>query len=119
MVGYIAKRFKAFAFAFNGIALLFKESAHAKIHALAVIVVSISAYLLGLKSVDWMVLILCFALVLSLEALNSAIEYTLDLLHPEQHPLVKKAKDVAAGAVLIAAIASIFIAFIVFIPYFS
>lgn len=118
MVGYFKNRLKAFGFAFNGIALLFKESVHAKIHALAVLVVATAALYFKLPSEDWIPLLLCFALVLGLEAINSAIEYSLDLLHPEQHPLVKKAKDIAAGAVLIAAISSIFVAIIVFLPYF-
>ncbi len=117
MVGYLSKRLKAFGYAFNGIALLFKESAHAKIHALAIIVVTAAGLYLNIDWQDWRPLLLCFILVLGLEALNSALEYSLDLLHPEQHPLVKKAKDTAAGAVLIAAIGSIIMAILVFKPY--
>lgn len=118
MVGYFKNRLKAFGFAFNGIALLFKESVHAKIHGLAIIVVLGAGWYFNLPNEDWIPLLLCFALVLSLEAVNSAIEYSLDLLHPERHPLVKKAKDVAAAAVLIAAIISVCVAVLVFKPFF-
>jgi len=117
MVGYFAKRLKAFGHAFNGIGLLFKDGAHARIHLLAVLVVSFLAYKLNASSADWIHLILCYALVIGLEALNSAIEYIVDLASPEYHELAKKAKDVAAAAVLVAAIGSIIIALIIFLPY--
>lgn len=116
MVGYFAKRLKAFGHALNGIGLLFKDGAHARIHLLAVFVVSLLAYKLDVSSADWIHLILCYALVIGLEALNSAIEYVVDLASPEYHELAKKAKDVAAAAVLIAAIGSVIIAVLIFSP---
>jgi diacylglycerol kinase len=59
---------------------------------------------------------LCIALVLALEAVNSAIEYLADKISPEQDPLIGKAKDIAAGAVLIAAIGAAIIGSLIFIP---
>jgi len=117
MVGYLKNRLAAFVYAFNGIITFFKDGFHAKVHALAIFFVSSLGYYLEISRQDWINVILCFGLVISLEAINSAIEYSLDLLHPDQHPLVKKAKDVAAGAVLLAALASIVIAVIIFKPY--
>tara|TARA_Y100001934_G_C12151591_1_gene677596 strand:- start:304 stop:657 length:354 start_codon:yes stop_codon:yes gene_type:complete len=117
-VGYLKKRIFAFRVAFEGLGLLFKESAHARIHLLAIVVVSSSAIYLNVSNSEWIALILCYGAVLSLEAMNSAIEYTLNLTHPEKHPLAKKAKDIAAAAVIIAAICSVIIALIIFVPKF-
>lgn len=119
MVGYFAKRLKAFGHALNGIGLLFKDGVHARIHLLAVIVVSFLAYKLNVSSTDWIHLILCYALVIGFEAINSAIEYIVDLASPEYHELAKKAKDVAAAAVLIAALGSVIIAMLIFTPYLN
>lgn len=115
-MGYLRNRIKAFGFAFNGLALFFRESPHARIHLLAVVLVSLSAWYFELSKVEWLIIILCYALVLGLEALNSAIEYVVDLASPEYHNLARKAKDVAAAAVLIAALASFVITLIIFIP---
>ncbi|WP_421753946.1 diacylglycerol kinase [Croceimicrobium sp.] len=117
-MGYLKKRIIAFRVAFEGLGLLFREAAHARIHLLAVVLVSATAIYLNVDKTEWIALILCYGAVLSLEAVNSAIEYTLDLTHPENHPLAKKAKDIAAAAVLIAAICSVIIALIIFVPKF-
>lgn len=93
------------------------EGAHARIHLLAVALVSILGYHFDISRSDWVDLILCFALVLGLEAINSAIEYVVDLASPEYHDLAKKAKDVAAASVLIAAIFSVIIAILIFSPH--
>ena len=62
---------------------------------------------------------ICIALVISLEAVNTALEYLTDLVSPERHPLAGKAKDVAAAAVLIAAIGSAIVGLLIFVPKFS
>lgn len=59
---------------------------------------------------------LCIALVLSLEALNTAVEHLTDLVSPDYHPLAGKAKDVAAAAVLIAAMGAIVAGGLIFLP---
>ncbi len=117
MVGYIIKRIKAFGDAFRGIATFIKEGAHARIHLLAVALVTFAGFYFDLSNSDWIDLILCFALVLGLEAINSAIEYAVDLASPEYHDLAKKAKDVAAASVLIAAIFSVILAILIFSPH--
>jgi diacylglycerol kinase (ATP) len=117
-VGYLINRLKAFGFAFNGIGLFFKEGAHAKVHLLAVLVVSILGWQVGISPMEWCLLILCYGLVISMEAMNSAIEHTVDLAEPNQHPLAKKAKDIAAAAVLMSALAALLIGLIIFVPIF-
>ncbi len=75
-----------------------------KVHLIAAILVAVAAAWLEIKPVEWALLLLAMALVISLEMVNTAIELTIDRIGPERHPLAKAAKDTAAGAVLIAAV---------------
>jgi len=112
-------KIKSFYYAFKGIAdLLSGRHPNAMIHLLAVIIVSITGFWLRLSATEWCIIILCFALVLALEAVNSAIEYIVDLVSPDYHTLAGKAKDMAAAAVLLAAIAAAIIATIIFLSKF-
>ncbi len=116
-MGYISKRVFAFKNAFAGIFVFFKHGEHAKLHLIATLFVVFLGWYLQISSTDWMISLLCIALVLSLEAVNSAIEYLVDLASPNFHPLAKKSKDIAAAAVLIAAIFALIIGLLIFIPY--
>jgi len=110
---------KSFYYAFKGIAdLLSGRHKNAIIQMLAVYVVTGFGFWFGIEAWEWCIVILCFMMVLALEAVNSAIEYAIDLSSPEQHPLAGKAKDMAAAAVLIAAIGTVIIAGIIFVPRF-
>ena len=73
-------------------------------------------YFLQLSATEWCLIMICMALVLTAEALNTAIEYLTDLASPEFHPLAGKAKDVAAGSVLIAVIICGGVWGIIFLP---
>ena len=111
---------KSFYFAFKGIADLFSgRHPNAIVHLVAVVTVCIAGYFFKISTSEWLVIILCFIAVISLEAMNSAIEYVVDLASPEHHPLAKKAKDMAAGAVLLTAIGAVVIAAIIFLPKFN
>ena len=83
---------------------------------MAVVVVCIAGFSFGLSTSEWLVIVLCFVIVITLEAVNSAVEYVVDLASPDYHKLAEKAKDMAAGAVLLAAIGSVIIALIIFLP---
>lgn len=111
-------RIRAFGYAFNGTRLFIRENVHARIHLLAVVLITILGFWVGLNREEWIAVLICFALVLALEAINSAIEYLTDLVSPEYHELAKKTKDVAAAAVLVSAIFSAIIAVIIFVPKF-
>ena len=89
---------------------------NARVHALATVIAVSAGFFLGIERIEWVALVLTIAAVWSLEAVNTAIEALCDLVSPEQHPLVEKAKDVAAGAVLVAAIAALIVAGLIFIP---
>src|SRR5437773_295766 len=90
---------------------------NAWIHATATAIVIIAGFLLHLSTADWCWIILAMSIVWTAEALNTAFEFLADAASPEFHPLVRDAKDVAAGAVLLTAGAAVVIGSIVFWPY--
>jgi len=114
-----ASLLKSFGFAFSGIWTVIRYERNIKIHLFATIIAIFLAIYLNISRTDWLVLLLVIALVISLELINSSIEAVVDLASPEIHPLAKKAKDVAAGAVLVAAIVSLIIGVLLFFPYFT
>lgn len=112
----IKKRLESFYYAWNGIKILIKEEHNARIHLFATfLAISLGIYF-SLSSVEWICLVLTIGLVISLEAVNSAIENIADFISPEWHEQIKKIKDLSAGAVLIAAIAAFFVGLILFLP---
>jgi diacylglycerol kinase len=110
------KRLRAFGYAFAGLRTFFNETYHVKLHVLAALAVVAVGFWLQISTIEWAVLLLCMAIVFAAEAINSSLEYLVDLVQPDQHPLAKKAKDVAAAAVLLAAIFSAIIAALIFTP---
>jgi diacylglycerol kinase (ATP) len=90
---------------------------NAWIHAIATITVVIVGLYFGLTKAEWCWIILAVISVWTSEALNTAFEFLTDVASPEFHPVAGKAKDVAAGAVLISAIGSVLIGVIVLGPY--
>ena len=110
-------RIRSFKFAFAGLWTMLKSQQNAWIHAFATITVVIGGFVLNISSGEWCWLVLAIMAVWMAEALNTAFEFLADVASPEFHPLVKKAKDVAAGAVLISAIGAVVIGIIVFGPY--
>jgi diacylglycerol kinase len=107
---------RSFGFALEGVSYLIRTQRTAQIEIVIGVVVIAVATWLGVSAIEWAVLILAMALVLALEALNTAIELAVTLASPERHPLAKAAKDVAAGMVLIAAIGAVFVGLIVLGP---
>ena len=102
--------------ALEGIVLLIRTQHNARVHAFATICVLGAGIFLGVSPWEWCALILVITLVWVTEGMNTAIEYLCDLVSPEFHPLVKNAKDVAAGAVLVSAVGAIGIGLVVFMP---
>jgi len=90
---------------------------NAWIHAAATLVVVALGLFLGLTKAEWCWIVLAIISVWTAEALNTAFEFLTDVASPEFHPLAAKAKDVAAGAVLITAIGSVLIGILVLGPY--
>jgi len=90
---------------------------NAWIHAAATIAVVAAGFYIHLSRAEWCWIILTIVSVWTAEALNTAFEFLTDVASPEFHPLAEKAKDVAAGAVLITAIGSVLIGIVVFGPH--
>lgn len=114
---FIKKRIKSFGYAFQGIGNFIRKEPNAWIHCTAVVVVTSLGLYYGISATEWCIVILCFGLVLMAEAFNTAIERLVDLVSPDFHPLAGTIKDVAAGAVLLGAIAAAIVGCIIFIPY--
>lgn len=98
---------KGFNYAFKGIIRVIKEERNMRVHIAFALNVLIFAPFLKVTRVEYALLLLTVALVLGLEAVNSAIENLCDKVTKEKDELIKRAKDMAAGAVLIAAIFSV------------
>ncbi len=113
----LIKRAKSFTYAGRGIYVFIKTTHNAWIHlAILAVGVALGIYF-GITKVEWMFLILAASFVLVTEAINTAIEIDIDLTSPEYHPYAKDTKDVAAGAVLIAAVTAAIIGACIFVPY--
>lgn len=111
------KFFKGFGFAFAGIWQILLHERNFKVHVLALLAVISAGLYFHITTQEWINILLVSALVLSLEAINTAIEKLCDMHTKEIHPQIKLIKDVAAGAVLIAAIFALVIAFLIFTKY--
>jgi len=109
-------RVRAFGYAAQGVKTLFSSQCHARFHALAAVVVISLGFSLRISVIEWCLVILAIALVIACEAINTAIEFLTDRVSTEPHPLAGKAKDVAAGAVLISSAGSAVIGVIIFGP---
>lgn len=110
------KRIKSFVYAFRGIGKAFTSEPNMWIHLIITLLVIICGFLFKISLTEWMFCFLCFGLVFGAELINSSIESTVDLISPEYHPLAEKAKDMAAGGVLVCAIFAAITGLIIFIP---
>ena len=111
------KRLGSFKYAFRGIVHMFMREQNAWIHALAVIVVTVAGISVQLSKTEWLFVILSIGLVLMAEAFNTAIEQLANAVSETYNEKLKNAKDVAAGAVLLAATTAALIGLLVFIPH--
>ena len=103
-------------YAANGWLRFFAKETNGQIQLVVALLVIVAGFLLGISRGEWMIVLGCIALVLSLEMVNSAIEKLCDHLHPEMHTQIGLVKDIAAGAVLWASVISAVIGLIVFLP---
>lgn len=106
----------SFGFAVRGIIMGAWPQRNFRIHLLATVVVSSTAWWLGCNRVEWAILLITMGFVLVSEIMNTAIETVVDLVSPEYHELAGRAKDVAAGAVLLAAVTAVGVACVILAP---
>ncbi len=110
-------RLRSGVHAMEGILEMLKSQHNAWVHLVATLGVLTAGYVFGVDTTQWCFLILVIMAVWVAEALNTAFELLCDVASPEFHPLVKKSKDVAAGAVLLSAVGAAAVGAIIFLPY--
>jgi diacylglycerol kinase (ATP) len=114
----VRERLRSFVYAGRGIQAMLVSQHNAWIHLTATSVVTLSAIGLRVGRLEWCLLVLAIVSVWMAEALNTAFEFLCDVASPEFHPLVAKAKDVAAGAVLFSALGATAVGALVLGPRF-
>lgn len=108
------KFFKSFGYALKGLYLALRAELNMRIHALAILVVTVVGIFLSLTAIEWAIIALTIGFVLAMELVNTAIEELVDLVSPEHNPQAGKIKDIAASAVLVAAIVAVVVAVYIF-----
>jgi len=106
----------AFGYALQGLWQALKQEAHLRFHAFATLGVLSVAVALPLNRADWALLTVAIGSVWAAELVNTAVERLTDLVSPDYHPLAGQAKDVAAAAVLVTAIAAVVVGLLVLGP---
>lgn len=112
----LKQRLNSFKYAFAGISEVVQSQPNMKIHIGIGILTVIAGFFFSISVTEWCLIVVASLAVMSAEAFNTSIEHLTDLVSPEYHPLAGKAKDAAAGGVLIAAIGASIIGFLIFLP---
>ena len=108
------KQLRSFGYAWQGIRSCVGKEQNLSFHLIAMTAVTLAGFVLGITRTEWTVVILCFGVVIAAELFNTAIERLVDLVSPERHPIAGQVKDIAAGAVLVCAVAAAIIGLIIF-----
>jgi len=115
---WVIGRKRSFGYAINGLSTLYRET-NARIHAVATGLVFALGLALGLRPLEWTLLAIAATVVWVAEALNTALEALSDATVPEHSPHIAVAKDVAAGAVLLASLGALAVGLLVFLPHLA
>lgn len=110
------KQIKSFTYALNGIRKAFGSEINLKIHFIFVFAVVVCGIVFKIDTFEWIACLICFALVIAAEMLNTAIEGIVNLVSPEKNEAAGRIKDISAGAVLICAVFSAIVGLIIFVP---
>ncbi|MDW8798626.1 diacylglycerol kinase family protein [Staphylococcus pseudoxylosus] len=108
---------KRFSYAFHGMLVLIRKDHKFSLHLLLALIVIIAGFTFKINETEWLFIIISIGLVLAFEAINTAVEYVVDLVTSDYHVLAKKAKDVAAFSVVLASLIALVIGLIIFSPY--
>ncbi len=111
-------RLRSVTYAVQGLRTVLVSQPNTWIHSVASVLVVIAGFSFGVGRFEWFMLIVAMVSVWTAELLNTALEFLCDVASPDFHPLVRKAKDVAAAAVLICAAGALVTGGLVFLPYF-
>ena len=107
---------KSFYYAFQGIKVNILTERNLAIHFCVMLLVIVCGFTFKISTTEWLICILLFGFVITLELMNTAIETAIDICKPEISPKAKLAKDTAAGAVLVVAIVAVVVGIIIFGP---
>lgn len=109
-------RMRSLYFAMTGILDFIRQEHNARLHMVATIAVGVAAFAFRVSYAEAAVLAIVIGMVWVTEMLNTCVERMMDFVHPEEHPRIKFIKDLAAGAVLAAAITAVVVGLLIFIP---
>lgn len=108
---------RSLRFALNGLSLFFRRERNGQIQGVLAVVAVAAGLFFGITRTEWLALLLCIGLVISLEMLNSAIERICNMYTTDYHPGIKIVKDIAAAAVLWSALVALVVGLLIFIPH--
>ncbi len=111
--------FQRVLYAMQGWVRFFSKETNGQIQLVIAALVISAGFYFRVNAREWLVIMLCIAIVIGLEMLNSALETLADKLHPGRDKHIRDAKDMAAGAVLLACVISVICGLIIFIPYLA
>jgi diacylglycerol kinase len=113
---WLKGRAQSFVHAGRGFFLLCLSQWNFRIHLVAALGATCLGWYFRISAIEWLVLVVTITLVLTAEALNTALERTVDIVKASRHPIARDAKDLAAAGVLIASFGSLAVALIMFGP---
>jgi len=113
----LVRRAQSFTHAWRGMGIFFRSTHNAWMQLVLMGAVLVLGFFFHITRIEWVVIIFACGFVLVAEAFNTAIETDINLTSPDYHPYAKDTKDIAAGAVLLAALTASVIGGIVFVPY--
>ncbi len=112
----IRRLFSSFKYAIEGIKSAYKTEQNLLVHTIVAVIAIVLGIVLKLSTIEFAIVALVIGFVITAEMINTALEYAVDMAMPTIHPLAKIAKDVASGAVLFAAISSIAVGLLIYLP---
>ncbi len=115
---FISGRLRGCGYAFKGALLLLKTEPSIQVQAGIALIMTVLGFYFKITTTEWILQIFAIGLVMSIEGINTTIEAIADFIHPDFHDKIGFIKDVAAGAVFIAAITALIVGFVIYIPYF-
>lgn len=113
------KQLRSFGYAWKGIRSCVGKEQNLSFHLITTVCVVTAGWCFCITREEWIAIVLCIGMVIAAELFNSAIERLVDLVSPQHHPVAGQVKDIAAGAVLVCALAAIVVGLIIFIPYLT
>lgn len=111
------KQMRSFKFAWKGIMTCAGHEQNITFHLIVAILVVVAGYVFDITKAEWTAVVICIGMVVTAELFNSSIERLVDMVSPQWQKIAGEVKDIAAGAVLVTAVAAAIVGIIVFLPY--